>query len=78
MGKVVWTRGDCRMGGDWTGRDCIVMLFLTQVCALVVEYIYILRSYQYPIIFHSTGFKKNYNSKIIFQVDFFLRTEPLC
>lgn len=75
MGKVVWTRGDCRMGGDWTGRDCIVMLFLTQVCALVVEYIYSLPSYcegnQIPIIFHSTGFKKNYNSKIIIQVDFF-------
>lgn len=29
-----WTRGDCCMGGDWTGRDCITILFLTRVCAL--------------------------------------------
>lgn len=33
-GKRDWARGDCRIGGDWTGRDCIVMLLLTQVCAL--------------------------------------------
>lgn len=32
-GKGDWTRGDCCMGGDSTGRDCIIILVLTQVCA---------------------------------------------
>lgn len=51
MGKVDWTRGDCRMGGDWTGRDCIVMLYLTQVCAIVFIFY---EGNQYPIIFHGS------------------------
>lgn len=44
------TRGDCRMGGVWIGRDCIIILFLTRCVHLLVAYIYIVREGEYYIV----------------------------